>query len=197
MVHAYREKLLFSEIKHIMKIVKNAFCFLILYCLVSSALFTACRYDQETITVLKVIDGDTLRIRLKGKAEKIRLIGIDTPEMRVNDKAQRDARRSKMDISTILRQGQESRRFVRTLVKQGDRIRVVFDVQKRDRYGRLLGYVYLSDGRMLNEEIIRAGFASLLSIPPNIRYQKRFQKVFMEARHHKRGLWNDTAPSNK
>lgn len=180
-----------------MKTGRIAFSFFVLYCMASTLLFSSCRHDPEIITIQKVIDGDTLKVRFKGKTEKIRLIGIDTPEMQVNDKAQRDARRSKTDISTLLKQGKASRRFVRTMIKRGDRIIVVFDVQKRDRYGRLLGYVYLSDGRMLNEEIIRAGYASLLSIPPNIKYQKRFQRVYMEARKNKRGLWKEAALSGK
>jgi micrococcal nuclease len=172
-----------------MKKTRTALFLLLIYPAIFLSLFTSCVNNQEAITVLKVIDGDTLRIRLKGKTEKIRLIGIDTPEMQVNDKAKRDARRSKMDMSTILRQGRASRQFVSTLVRRGDQIRIAFDVQKRDRFGRLLGYVYLSDGRMLNEEILKAGFAYILSIPPNVRYQKRFKTVFTEARENKRGLW--------
>ncbi len=61
--------------------------------------------------------------------------------------------------------------------------------QERDRYGRLLGYVYLSNGKMLNEEIVKAGYANVMTIPPNVKYQDRFLKACQEAREKKRGLW--------
>lgn len=79
--------------------------------------------------------------------------------------------------------------YVKTLVKHGDTVKIGFDVQKRDRYGRLLGHVYLSDGKMLNEEIVKAGYANLMTIPPNVKYQERFLKAYREARENKRGLW--------
>jgi micrococcal nuclease len=52
-----------------------------------------------------------------------------------------------------------------------------------------LGYVYLSDGEMLNEEIVKAGYANLMTVPPNAKYQERFLKAYREARENKRGLW--------
>jgi micrococcal nuclease len=62
-------------------------------------------------------------------------------------------------------------------------------VERRDQYGRLLGYAYLSDGRMLNEEIVRAGYANLLTHPPNVKYQERFLMAYREARENGMGLW--------
>jgi micrococcal nuclease len=85
--------------------------------------------------------------------------------------------------------GKEATECVRSLVKQGDTLKMEFDVQKRDKYGRLLGYVYLSNGKMLNEEIVKAGYANLMTIPPNVKYQERFLKAYKEAREHGRGLW--------
>jgi micrococcal nuclease len=67
-------------------------------------------------------------------------------------------------------------------------VKMEFDVQRRDKYGRLLAYLYLSDGRMLNEEIVKAGYANLMTIPPNVKYQERFLKAYREARKNKRGL---------
>ena len=55
-------------------------------------------------------------------------------------------------------------------------------MQKRDRYSRLLGYVYLADGRMLNEVILRQGLAELFVIPPNLRYSRRFQEILARTR---------------
>ncbi len=64
-----------------------------------------------------------------------------------------------------------------------------FDVEKRDQYGRILAYVYLQDGRMLNEEIVKSGYANVMTIPPNVKHEDRFRKVYREARENRRGLW--------
>ncbi|MBM4332036.1 MAG: thermonuclease [Deltaproteobacteria bacterium] len=146
--------------------------------------------DQERDIVLSVVDGDTLTIEHKGCKENLRLIGIDTPESRVNLKAKKDAERSKEDIKTITNLGKEATRFVRSLVKPGDTVVIEFDKQIRDKYGRLLGYVYLANGQMLNEEIVKAGYANLMTFPPNIKYQDRFLKAYREARQNNKGLWS-------
>jgi micrococcal nuclease len=61
------------------------------------------------------------------------------------------------------------------------RKRIELDVEKRDKYGRLLAYVYLSDGKMLNEDIVKAAYANLMTIPPNVKYQERFLKAYRDA----------------
>ena len=146
-------------------------------------------HAQQTTTVVRVVDGDTLKVRYWGKEESIRLIGIDTPESRVNKKAKRDAKRSGQDIKTITAMGTRATEYVESLVKTGDLITIEFGVQQRDRYGRLLGYVYLSNGKMLNEEIVKAGYANVMTIPPNVKYQDRFLRAYKKARERKRGLW--------
>ena len=146
-------------------------------------------YAKDFAIVKRVIDGDTLKINYKGKEDSVRLIGIDAPESRPNKKARNDAQRSGEDLKTITAMGKEATECVRSLVKQGDTLKMEFDVQKRDKYGRLLGYVYLSNGKMLNEEIVKAGYANLMTIPPNVKYQERFLKAYKEAREHGRGLW--------
>ncbi len=148
-------------------------------------------HAQQTTTVIRVVDGDTLKVRYWGKKESIRLIGIDTPESRVNKKAKRDAKRSGQDIETITAMGKKASEYVENLVKTGDLITIEFDAQQRDRYGRLLGYIYLSNGKMLNEEIVKAGYANVMTIPPNVKYQDRFLKDYQEARERKRGLWEE------
>ena len=151
--------------------------------------FALSLHAQETVKILRVVDGDTLKINYKGKQESIRLIGIDAPESRVNPRAKREAQRTGEDMKTILAMGKEATQFVNTLVKSGDKVSIEFDVEKRDNYGRLLGYVYLSNGKMLNEEIVKSGYANLLTIPPNIKYQDRFVRAYREARGNNRGLW--------
>lgn len=87
--------------------------------------------------------------------------------------------------------GRDSAKFTATLVKTGDEVKIEFDVRPRDQYGRLLGYVYLANGKMLNEEIVKAGYANIMTYPPNVKYQERFLKAYREARENKRGLWKE------
>ena len=141
------------------------------------------------VKVLSIVDGDTLKINYKGQKESIRLIGIDTPESRINKKTKKDAKRSGTDIEPIIAMGKKATAYVESLVKPGDTITIELDVQERDRYGRLLCYVYLSNGKMLNEEIIKAGYANVMTIPPDVKYKDKFFKVCQEARERKVGLW--------
>ena len=162
---------------------------LLLISIVLASYLSTSLYAQEVATVLSVIDGDTLKINYNGQEESIRLIGIDTPESRVNKKAKRDSKRTGKDIELIISQGREATNYVKGLVKPGDTIQIEFDVQTRDKYGRLLGYVYLADGKMLNEEIVHAGYTSLMTYPPNVKYQERLLKAYKLARENKSGLW--------
>jgi micrococcal nuclease len=135
------------------------------------------------------VDGNTVKVIYHRRGESIRLIGIDTPESRPNKKAVKDAQRTKSDIETITSQGREATGFVRALVKPGIFLEIEFDVRMRDKYGRLLAYLYLPSGKMLNEEIVKAGYAQLMTIPPNVKYQERFLKEYREARETHWGLW--------
>ncbi len=154
-------------------------------------LLSSSLHAQQTTTVVRVVDGDTLKIRYWGKEESIRLIGIDTPESRVNKKTKKDAKRSGQDIKTIIEMGKRATEYVESLVKSGNLITIEFDAQQRDRYDRMLRYVYLSNGKMLNEEIVKAGYANVMTIPPTVKYKDRFLKAYQEARKRKRGLWKE------
>jgi micrococcal nuclease len=137
------------------------------------------------ILVRRVVDGDTL---LLDTGERVRLIGIDTPEMHESEKLQRDARRSQNEPSAIQQMGRTAYEFTRNLV-EGKRVRLEFDVEKRDRYNRLLVYVYLKDGTFVNAEIVKEGYASLMTYPPNVKYADLFLRLYQEARQNRRGLW--------
>jgi len=144
-------------------------------------------YDYQDILVRRAVDGDTLVLQ---DGQRVRLIGIDTPEMHESDKLFRDAQRSRTDIQTIMALGRRSYEFTRNLV-EGKRVRLEFDVEKYDKYGRLLCYVYLSDGTFVNAKIVQEGYASLLSIPPNLKYADLFHSLYQQARENKRGLWKE------
>jgi hypothetical protein len=75
----------------------------------------------------------------------------------------------------------------------GEEVRLKLDVQKIDPYGRLLAYVYLPDGEMFNETLLRQGYAQVATFPPNVKYQERFLKAQREVREANRGLWRLSA----
>ncbi len=142
-------------------------------------------YNYDDILVVKVIDGDTLRLE---DGEKVRLIGVDTPESKYNYKLKRDSKRTHQDYKTIIAMGKEATRFTKGLVER-KRVKLVFDVQRRDRYERLLAYVYLPDGKMLNAELVAAGYAQVYTVPPNVKYADALLALQRQAREHNRGLW--------
>lgn len=144
---------------------------------------------QQKTTVTRIIDGDIIQALYGGVEKRIRLIGIDAPESRVNRKAKKYANMSEHDIKTIIEMGDKAKAYVNGLIKRGDFITIEFDVQEKDKYGRLLCYVYLSNGKMLNEEIVKAGYANVMTIPPNVKYKDRLLEAYQEAEEDKRGLW--------
>lgn len=132
-----------------------------------------------------VYDGDTVKL---DDGQHVRLIGIDAPEAHDNDKLTRDVNKRHLDRETQLAMGKQAARYARDLLK-GRQVRLEFDVEPRDHYGRTLAYLYLADGTFVNEKIIRDGYAYPLTVPPNVRYAHSFQQWFDEAREQKRGLW--------
>ena len=99
---------------------------------------------HEPATVSRVVDGDTLRVLYKADDIKVRLIGIDCPESSPNERAKMESQRTGQELKTIASMGKRATEFVMTLVKPGEKVTVEFDVEKRDKHKRLLGYVYLS-----------------------------------------------------
>lgn len=142
-------------------------------------------YDYSDVYVTRVIDGDTIQINT---GARVRLIGIDTPEMHDSSKLHRDSNYSGQDIDVIKAQGRRAYAFTKALI-EGKYVNLEFDVEKKDKYGRLLAYVYLTDKTFVNAKIIEEGYASLMTIPPNVKYADLFLKLFREARENKRGLW--------
>ena len=152
-------------------------------------------YPQETVekricTVINVIDGDTISVFFEGQEESIRLIGIDTPESWENEKIVKDAQRYGFTVEEMISLGNIATTFVKVLVKSGDSLLIEFDKQKRDEYSRLLVFVFFEDGRMLNEEILRAGYAEIITIPPNVKYIKKLYNAYLDAKENGRGFWN-------
>jgi len=166
---------------------------------------TAKENTYDNILVVKVFDGDTILLE---SGEKVRLIGIDCPEAYESDKLVRDAQRIGQDIKAIIEMGKKATEFTKNLI-EGKRIRLELDVERKDKYGRLLAYVFLKAPNLriigdtdtakfkngipysfVNADIIVDGFAQPMTILPNIKYADLFQKLYQEARENKRGLWN-------
>ena len=124
--------------------------------------------------VVRVVDGDTIDVQLADRVEKVRYIGVNTPEIHHPIKGEEPGGREAAEVN---------RRLV-----AGRHVRLELDVRTRDRYGRLLAYVWLGD-TMVNAELVRLGYAQVMTVPPNVRYQDLFLKLQREARDAGRGLW--------
>lgn len=142
-------------------------------------------YNYSDVLVKRAVDGDTLELE---NGEKVRLIGIDTPEIHESYKLRRDSKRTGQEASAIKKLGMRSYEFTKNLT-EGKRVSLEFDVEKKDRFNRILAYVYLKESVFVNAEIVKHGYASLLTIPPNVKYADLFLKLYREARENKRGLW--------
>ena len=138
------------------------------------------------ITVIRVVDGDTFELENK---ERVRLLGIDTPEKYESKKLEKDATTSGMDKKTVKKLGQMASDYVKKFV-EGKRVRLERDPtnEDKDRYGRLLRYVYLEDGTCVNAKIIQDGYAQVYESFP-ITKMDEFRKLQREARENNRGLW--------
>src|SRR5687767_7509734 len=131
--------------------------------------------------VVRVVDGDTIHVRIGDRVEKVRYIGVNTPETHHPRRGVEAGGREAHDVN-------------RDLVT-GKRVRLELDVQERDRHGRLLAYVWVGD-LMVNAELVRRGYAKVLTVPPNVRYQERLLALQREARGAGRGLWGAGAAAS-
>src|SRR5262249_1038545 len=120
---------------------------------------------REPATIIRAVDGDTLEVSLNGHPEKIRLIGVDTPEVHVSKKLHRDSARTHQDEATIKALGQRAWDFTKSLVHAGDQVQLEYGQEPRDKYHRILAFVWLPDGRMLNETIMCEGYANARILP--------------------------------
>ena len=120
---------------------------------------------------------------------RVRLIGIDAPERHYNQKARRDSDRSGLDVKTIEALGEKSAQYLGNLLKPGSKIKLVTDVTRTDKSGRLLAYAYSEDGTFINLKMIEDGYAHPYSIPPNVKYKSEFKDAARRAREKMLGLW--------
>jgi len=133
----------------------------------------------HAVEVLSNYDGDTITVHIPGHKpwkERVRLIGIDTPE---KDQG---------------KWGSKARLFTKYATR-GSKVYLERDVQARDKYKRLLAYVWIETKKgslvMLNEWLLREGLAELFTFPPNVKYVDRLKDSYMEARENKAGMWGE------
>jgi micrococcal nuclease len=132
---------------------------------------------EDSARVVRVVDGDTVVVRTGGRTERVRYIGVDTPEsVKPGTPVQCFAKAASA----------ANRRLV-----QGESVRLVHDAEARDRYGRTLAYVYRSrDGLFVNAELVRGGYAKPLAIRPNTAHAAEFRRLAARARRSGQGLWS-------
>lgn len=147
-----------------------------LYIIILLLLLTGCNSSSEygyRANVVKVFDGDTIKL---ANGEKVRYIGIDTPEMNY-------------EKGPPQYMAEQAREFNRRLV-DGKIVKLEFDVQKRDKYNRLLAYIYVED-TFVNGRLLEEGYAKIFIMPPNVKYADELLRLQRKAREGKKGLWSD------
>jgi micrococcal nuclease len=143
-----------------------------------------------TTVVTRVVDGDTFEARIGGELEDVRLIGVDTPE-------------TVKPGAPVQCFGPRASHFAKRLL-EGRRVRLVFGVERRDTYGRLLAYARLGPAGeppagtrrsvFVNATLVRRGLARSLTIPPNDRFAPLFRRLELRAARSGRGLWGACRP---
>jgi len=134
--------------------------------------------DKTRATVVRVIDGDTIEVTLSnGKKEDVRFLLIDTPE-------------TKHPSQPVQLCGPEATAFTKRLLPAGKNIVLEFDKDKRDKYNRLLAYVYV-DGKSVNEALLAEGLAKVVVYAPNDKYEDKYRGIEAEAKKAKKGIWSD------
>ena len=132
--------------------------------------------QSDLATIVSVVDGDTIVLRVQDRTETVRLLGIDTPE-------------TVHPTKPIECFGPEASAFTKATLVEGSLVKLLRDVEPRDRYQRLLVYLFLADGTLFNQLLIDRGLARTLSIEPNTAFASQFASHESSARNRRVGLW--------
>jgi micrococcal nuclease len=140
--------------------------------------------SKMTATVVDVVDGDTIKVKLSnGDQETVRFLLIDTPETVHPSKPVQPC-------------GPEASAFTKKMLPAGKTVELELDVQERDRYGRLLAYVYV-DGKSVQKALLAEGLAKVAVYPPNVKYVDQYRAIEADAKEQKKGIWSDNPCSDK
>lgn len=137
-------------------------------------------YDDKG-EIVRVKDGDTYVVSVNEEDITVRLIGVDTPESVAPEGYYKENSEEGKEVSAI----------VKEKIKKGDTVFLEYDIERSDKYGRSLAYVYFEDGKMVQEWLLENGYAQTMTIQPNSKYADLFARVQKEAMKAQRGLWAD------
>lgn len=155
---------------------------LLLFLFTYALLLSSCSNDSastspNSATVKEVVDGDTIDIAIGGKTERVRLIGINTPE-------------TKHPTKGVECFGPEASAYTKQLLPKGTALRVERDVEARDKYGRLLLYVYIANSNVfVNLDLVTNGYARPMVFEPNTAHKADFAQSATQAELRNVGLW--------
>ncbi|MBB5325215.1 micrococcal nuclease [Anoxybacillus tepidamans] len=131
--------------------------------------------SKHTVKVIRVVDGDTIEVKFStGATAKVRLIGVNTPETVAPNRP-------------VEKYGKEASNYTKKRLTNKT-VTLEFDVGIKDKYGRLLAYVWVGK-ELYNETLVKEGYARVMTIQPNVKYQEKFIKAERAARQSKKGLW--------
>lgn len=136
--------------------------------------------EMKKAKVIRVKDGDTYVLNIDGEETTVRLIGVDTPESVAPSEYTKENTSEGEVISELVKQK----------LQQGTTLCVEYDIEKTDKYGRTLAYLYFEDGVMVQEWLLQNGYAQVMIIQPNTKYAERFAEIQSNAADNKVGLWN-------
>lgn len=136
--------------------------------------------NENVGTIIRVVDGDTYVLNINGVERKVRLIGVDTPESVAPDTYRKENSEQGKTVSQI----------VKDKVQKGDVFTIEYDQQQTDRYGRTLAYLYFNDGTMLQDWLLKNGYANVATYKPNVKYKEHFESIAYQAYQNQTGLWN-------
>jgi micrococcal nuclease len=162
-----KEGIVLLRKKHIIVLI------LLLLIILSGYIYFFCFSSRDKVYIKQVFDGDTVRT---DNNLNIRLIGVDTPEI--------DWKDGENEYYAL-----EAYNYTRKHL-QNNQVYLEYDLEKRDKYDRLLAYLFLPDGTFFNASLLREGYAHLLLVPPNIKYQDLYREMVKEARENRVGIWD-------
>jgi micrococcal nuclease len=131
---------------------------------------------RTPVIVERVVDGDTVEIKLQGTQRTVRLIGIDTPE-------------TKKPGTPVKFYGPQASEYSKKRLA-GNEVELEWDTERTDKYGRDLAYVWIGP-ELFNETLVKEGYARISTFPPNVKYVDRFTRAQKQARQNGKGLWQD------
>jgi micrococcal nuclease len=163
-----------SKLRKINLVSAVFFVFVAIFYLIYEKASISKQGDGESfVPVISVADGDTVTVMLSSKKEKVRLIGIDAPELGQKP------------------WGYDAKKYLESLISSsGSRVRLEYDVDRRDKYGRILAYLWTNDGTLVNLSMVKNGQAVLYTFPPNVKYVNDLKAAQAEARNKRLGIWS-------